>query len=80
MNSNLRCTEYGCDMSEKKASHYRPHLERSVAFADAAGSSASSNIIGVGGGASPLVDDPLGRGHSSLTVPDISGACRLNKR
>ena len=58
-------------------SWYRPHLDQSLRFIDAAGLSADSPLIDVGGGTSTLVDDLLGRGFSDVTVLDISaGAIR----
>ncbi len=55
-----------------QVSWYREHLERSLAFVDQAQLSPSSSIIDVGGGASTFVDDLLGRGHTELTVLDLS--------
>lgn len=57
-----------------EVSWYRPHLERSLAFIDGAGLSRDAAIIDVGGGASTLVDDLLGRGYDDVTVLDISSA------
>lgn len=63
---------------ERKApdevSWYRPHLERSLAFIEAAQLSREAAIIDVGGGTSTLVDDLLERGYSEVTVLDISVA------
>lgn len=58
--------------SPTEVSWYRSHLERSAAFVERAKLDATSAIIDVGGGASTLVDDLLARGHSNLTVLDIS--------
>src|SRR6267142_2430851 len=55
-------------------SWYRPHLDRSLAFLDAAKISPSAAVIDVGGGASTLVDDLLDRGYSNITVLDLSPA------
>jgi len=55
-----------------QVSWYRPHLEQSLAFIDAAGLSPDAAIIDVGGGASTLVDDLLDRSHSNVTVLDVS--------
>lgn len=57
-----------------EVSWYRPHLDRSLAFLDRAGLSTDAAILDVGGGASTLVDDLLGRGFTRLTVLDLSGA------
>jgi SAM-dependent methyltransferase len=56
----------------EELSWYRPHLDQSLRFIEAAGLSSESAIIDVGGGASTLVDDLLGHGHSNVTVLDIS--------
>ena len=56
------------------ASWYRPHLERSLAFVEAAGPGPDAGIIDVGGGASSFVDDLLDRGFRDITVLDISAA------
>lgn len=55
-----------------RVSWYRPHLERSLTFIDAADLSKDAAIIDVGGGASTLVDDLLDRGYSNVTVLDLS--------
>jgi len=53
-------------------SWYRPHLDRSLKFIDGAGLSPGAAILDVGGGASTLVDDLLGRGYQNVTVLDLS--------
>ena len=53
-------------------SWYRPHLERSLAFIENAGLDRAEGIIDVGGGASTLVDDLVGRGYQDITVLDIA--------
>ena len=55
-----------------RASWFRPHLDRSLAFLDAANIARSASVIDVGGGASTLVDDLLDRGYSNVTVLDVS--------
>jgi 2-polyprenyl-3-methyl-5-hydroxy-6-metoxy-1,4-benzoquinol methylase len=55
-------------------SWYRPHLETSLALIDRTASSHAAPIIDVGGGASTLVDDLLGRGYDHVTVLDVSRA------
>lgn len=70
----------------ENVSWFRPHLERSLAFLDAAKLPKTAAVIDVGGGASTLVDDLLDRGYSNVTVLDLSGAAleaaraRLGKR
>jgi SAM-dependent methyltransferase len=53
-------------------SWYRPHLEVSLELLTAAGMSARSRVIDVGGGASTLVDDLIDRGLRDVSVLDIS--------
>lgn len=57
-----------------EVSWYQPHLERSLAFIDGAGLPRDAAILDVGGGASTLVDDLLGRGYTRVTVLDLSEA------
>jgi SAM-dependent methyltransferase len=72
--------------SASSVSWYRPHLERSLSFIDAARLAPTDAIIDVGGGASTLVDDLLDRGFSNVTVLDLSPTAlraaqhRLGKR
>lgn len=56
----------------KEVSWYRPHLERSLAFLEAARIGRDAAIIDVGGGASTFVDDLLDRGYANVTVLDLS--------
>ena len=58
--------------SPEQVSWFRPHLERSIAFLEAAGVGHGAAIIDVGGGASTLVDDLLDRGYENVTVLDLS--------
>jgi SAM-dependent methyltransferase len=53
-------------------SWFRPHLDRSLAFLDAADLSPTAGVIDVGGGSSTFVDDILDRGYSNVTVLDLS--------
>lgn len=55
-------------------SWFRPHLDRSLAFVEAANVARDAAIIDVGGGASTLVDDLLDRGFTNVTVLDLSDA------
>jgi SAM-dependent methyltransferase len=58
--------------SPEEVSWFRPHLERSLAFLEAAGVGRTAAVIDVGGGASTLVDDLLDRGYSNVAVLDLS--------
>jgi SAM-dependent methyltransferase len=53
-------------------SWYRQHLDVSLELLEQAGLSAQCRLVDIGGGASTLVDDLLGRGLKSVTVLDIS--------
>ena len=53
-------------------SWFRPHLERSLAFFEAAGIGREAAVIDIGGGASTFVDDLLDRGYENATVLDLS--------
>jgi SAM-dependent methyltransferase len=55
-----------------EVSWYRRHLERSLAFIEAAAPERDARILDVGGGASTLVDDLLGKGYRHLSVLDLS--------
>ena len=55
-----------------RVSWFRPHLDRSLRFVDAAKIAPTAAVIDVGGGASTFVDDLLDRGYSNLTVLDLS--------
>src|SRR5690242_5632249 len=55
-----------------QVSWFRPHLERSLALIARAAATRQSAIIDVGGGASTLVDDLIGRGYTNITVLEIS--------
>lgn len=58
----------------EQVSWYRPHLERSLAFLEAAHLTHAAGIIDVGGGASSFVDDVLDLGYTNVTVLDLSDA------
>lgn len=53
-------------------SWYRPHLDRSLAFVDAAFLADGAHVLDVGGGASTFADDVLDRGAFAVTVLDLS--------
>lgn len=55
-------------------SWYRPHLDRSLAFLDAAQVDPKAAVIDIGGGASTFVDDLLDRGYENVAVLDVSQA------
>ena len=57
-----------------RVSWYRPHLERSLLFLDAAKIDHGAGVVDVGGGASTFVDDLLDRGYTNVTVLDLSDA------
>lgn len=58
-----------------QVSWFRPHLETSLSLIErATRGDRSASIIDVGGGASTLVDDLIGRGYRNITVLDISQA------
>ncbi|GAB2651259.1 class I SAM-dependent methyltransferase [Arenimonas aestuarii] len=65
-----------CDVYRKKpadtVSWYRPRLDMSLRLLEEAGLTPQSRVIDVGGGASTLVDDLLGRGVSQVTVLDLA--------
>ncbi len=58
--------------SPREVSWFRPHLERSIAFLEAANLGRGAGVIDVGGGASTFVDDLLDHGYENLTVLDLS--------
>ncbi|HET9109122.1 MAG TPA: class I SAM-dependent methyltransferase [Steroidobacteraceae bacterium] len=58
--------------SADSVSWYRPRLDVSLELLTAAGMSATSRVIDVGGGASTLVDDLLDRGLRNVSVLDLS--------
>ena len=53
-------------------SWFKPHLDRSLAFLEAAGVGKDARVIDVGGGTSTFVDDLLERGYANVTVLDLS--------
>lgn len=57
--------------AETAVSWYQPHSEKSLQLIRAAG---VAPAIDIGGGASTLVDDLLGKGYSDISVLDISDA------
>jgi ubiquinone/menaquinone biosynthesis C-methylase UbiE len=60
--------------SETDVSWYQPHLQRSLDLILHTGIGTDARIIDIGGGASTLVDDLLGRGFHHVTVVDIAQA------
>lgn len=63
-----------------EVSWFRPHLERSLAFIEAAAPQREARILDAGGGASTLVDDLLARGYRQLSVLDLSAAALRTAR
>jgi len=61
-------------MGADHVSWFKPHLDRSLAFLEAANVSRVGGVIDVGGGASTFVDDLLDRGYTNITVLDVSRA------
>jgi ubiquinone/menaquinone biosynthesis C-methylase UbiE len=57
-----------------RVSWFQPHAQRSLRLIEEAGAAPGEGLIDVGGGASTLVDDLLERGHSALSVLDVSAA------
>ena len=57
---------------ERTRSWFEQHPTASLRMLDAAGITPGDSLIDIGGGASPLVDALLSRGHQDLTVLDIS--------
>lgn len=55
-------------------SWFRPHLERSLDWIQAALPDRRARLIDIGGGASTLPDDLLARGYENLCVLDLSEA------
>jgi SAM-dependent methyltransferase len=55
-----------------RVSWFRPHLEMSLAFLEAAKIDRDAGVIDVGGGASTFVDDLLDRGYRNVTILDLS--------
>lgn len=55
-------------------SWFQEHAEHSVHLIEQTGVAKTASVIDVGGGASTLVDDLLGKGYSDITVLDLSEA------
>jgi len=55
-------------------SWFKPHLDRSLTFLEAANVRRGGGVIDVGGGASTFVDDLLDRGYTNIAVLDLSRA------
>lgn len=60
--------------SADSVSWFQPHADRSLRLIHETGLPLTASIIDLGGGASTLVDDLLGKGYSSVTVLDLSAA------
>jgi SAM-dependent methyltransferase len=72
MNSRDHWEKVHTSKNANEVSWFRPHLERSLPFLDAAKLGRMAAVIDVGGGASTFVDDLLDRGYENLTVLDLS--------
>lgn len=59
---------------ETAVSWYQDAPGRSISLLDDAGVSSSASVVDVGAGASRLVDALLARGHTDVSVLDVSGA------
>jgi 2-polyprenyl-3-methyl-5-hydroxy-6-metoxy-1,4-benzoquinol methylase len=72
----MRVREHWDDVYARKApdevSWYQPSLARSLRLIEELRLPPEAPIIDVGGGASTLVDDLLARGHTNVTVLDVS--------
>jgi len=66
--------------AETDVSWYQPHSLRSLDLISAAAPDPAAAIVDIGGGASRLVDDLLARGHTDLTVLDVSEAALAKSR
>jgi hypothetical protein len=66
---------------ERTRSWFQEYPAASLRMLDAAGVAAQDSVIDIGGGASPLTDSLLQRGHQDLTVLDVSAAAlRISQR
>lgn len=59
---------------EVTRSWYQPEAVDSLRMFDRCGVTGDAGVVDVGGGASPLVDALLSRGHDDVTVLDVSAA------
>ncbi len=59
--------------AEDAVSWFQRDAAHSVNMLDACGVTVEASVLDVGGGASVLVDSLLARGHSDVTVLDVSG-------
>lgn len=58
--------------STAEVSWFQEHAEQSVHLIEQTGVAKNASLIDVGGGASTLVDDLLGKGYSDISVLDLS--------
>ncbi len=72
MNQKDRWEQVYSTKPTEKLGWYKPHLQTSLSWIKELGLAMDAPIIDVGGGASTLVDDLLGKGYRSITVLDIS--------
>jgi trans-aconitate methyltransferase len=60
------------DQGERTRSWYQSRADMSLQLFDELGVEPANSVIDVGGGASPLVDELLARGHRTVSVLDVS--------
>lgn len=60
--------------STDAVSWYQPHADRSLQFIEKSGVASTAALIDVGGGASTLVEDLLGKDFQDITVLDLSSS------
>jgi ubiquinone/menaquinone biosynthesis C-methylase UbiE len=72
METNVHWENIYRTKTANEVSWYRPHLETSLSWIEAAAPLRTEAIIDVGAGESTLLDDLLLRGYTDLTILDIS--------
>lgn len=74
MNRHLHWNHVHATKAPDQVSWFAPHLEASLRLIDSIALPAKANILDIGSGQSTLVDDLLARGHTEITLLDISKA------
>lgn len=59
---------------EAKVSWYQDSADETISLLDRAGIGSSASVVDIGAGASRVVDSLLDRGHTDVTVLDVSAA------
>ena len=72
MNKHIHWEKIYATKEATNVSWFQPHLTKSLLLIESVKLNSDAQIIDVGGGASTLVDDLLGKGFKNLTVLDIS--------